>query len=1515
MKSRFRVARFAVLCVVLVGAPGCGGGGGAGGSADGGHPADTGPGGIEGARVYGRILALPGDTPLEGATVTAREGGREVATATSGPDGRFAIDLPGAGAYAVTGTADGYTYAQRAVTVADGGVAAVRPMLLTPIDPTPIVLGPAGGKGANSDGSMELEAPPGALSSDTELHATWYSRGDALPNDLPPLSHFTYATELTSAGGGSFGAHIVVRMKNTRGFPPGTPIPVGVYDPATLQWRHESMGQVSADGQWVTYEVSHFSPRDCNLGRTSPAGGDGPGTASDQTTWRRAKKRNHPCSVVHAGSLVGVADGHLAVTHRVPGSLAHGKRWALTLAYDSARATHDQVLWLTYDITQTLTTLPDRIRFVAEVGGNRIERFYTPREAPMTFGYRWDGNDPLGNPLPAGDYAYKMTLTNEYRTTYALVDSFGGEAIQDTGIEADELLGLPAQFEGTVHLERGGKGGWPVGVNWGFAEVYELSVLGDGSVRIVGGDGSVFGFAAASGGELAAWPGQHDRLDVTQDGYTWTWHDGTTVAFDADGRELQQRDPDGNTTLYTYDDGDRLVAVAYPAGVSLTLAYDSGGRLKEITDSAGRVTHLVHDEAGDLVGITNPDGSTRHFTYDAAHHLTAQTDESGHETRYTYDETVAVVRIDRPDGSHTEHKSLLSLSDDGVADGTVEFTDGEGATYRYGVNAYGTRTHIEDPLGRLLELRRNDDDQIRAIVWSNDGDAPDKVIGYHYDERGNLTNIGAAGTNSDYAPEAMTLTYDAANRPLSIEDGVVGKWAFEYDAQHRSPVAVTLPDGRRCAFTLDEHGLRVSADLAGLGFAYAYDERGNLVQVTGPDGASWSYGYDERGNLVSLRDPDGREQVIEYDLMDRPTRMAWGEGIAVQFSYTPGGRIASVVSGASAATHFTYDERGRLASMTDPLGNETSYRYDGEGRLLERILPDGRSARWTYDAAGEVTRMNVDDSGEVRFTYGEHSGLLRMAEAPACVSTFEYDEGFRVTSETHTFDDGLAVTLSYDYPSASYSAFDVALGVGDESWTAEWSFGNRGLLPDAYTGIGDGSVGLTRDAAGFVVGWESWSGWTSAAFERDGAGRLLSAAFTDGYGDTAVALAMTYTAAGLLSSLTAPDGVHSFAYDDAGRLVAATHPTADNPDEAFTYDAAGNRRAAGHEDAFVFDEARRLLADAEYTYQYDAAGNRVSRTSRADGTTTSYAYDALGRLVRVETAGGNVVTYRYDALGRRVERLVDGQVTTRYIWAGSDVIAELDGSGRLARGLVRARQPDRVVGIDIFDSEGAPHPHYLATDDRGTTYGVFNDDGDLLETYHYTAFGLPLGLPSAPLSTRLFAGMDYDPVTGLYYARARFYDPVSGTFLQRDPVPLRSALAPYEFAANRPGNTTDPYGEAPDAQAAAFKTLVDNTVVQPNIATATTEAVSRIPVVGGKAAGIVGVYFQARDLIHIALADDPLEAGRNWYKSQWWNPAGKYVDTFISLGADKAGGQGKPQTGHATPGCAKPPLFSAFLTR
>ncbi len=1464
--------------------------------------------------VYGRVRSAVDETPIEGAVITVAD---VRGTVTTDDEGRFRFPLPGAGSYAVTATLDGYTYAQRRAEASQDELVSVPDMFLTPLDPKAIIMGPEGGRDTNSDGRIEVEVPPGALGETVSMRATWFERGKHLPNFLPEASHFTYAAEL-SPDGQELAQPATIRMRNERGFAPGTPIPVGVYSPDTLEWTHESMGVVSSDGQWVEFEVGHFSPRDCNLGAQDPAGSGEPGDAEDTTD--ASRRNDQPCGSVAAGSSVDVMDGHLSVDHVLPAYQSLSQAWTVGLRYNSNLHAGLPTLGITYDISQTSTVVPERMRFLVEIGGQRIERFFQPIEGPMDFVHRWDGRDGIGRDLPDGVYTYRVTLANEYAVEFVTVDRFGGAPTGTTGVTADELRGLATSFEGTVVLRRTAPAQRSLGMGWGLIGLHELYQEGD-RIFVMGGEGNLLSFVQSSDGRLSPTPGNFTSLERQGTGFSWTRQDRTRVVFDESGRMVTSTDLNGNTISYGYDGAGRLATRVDPLGGTTTLAYDGAQRLTSITDPHGRATLFQVDDAGDLVRITNPDGSTRRFAYDDEHRMVTQTDAAGHTTTYHYDRAGSVIQVDHPDGHARAFSSIGAAGSAGLRPGdpgtesnpappaTSTYTDPEDNTYAFTVNTFGTRTSITDPLGRTTQMYRDRNDLL-SLQRAPGSDA----VTYDYDAEGNPVRMtgpsAGAGVRDEYS-----FAWDAElNLLRSVTDDAAGTATATYD-ERGNLIRADMMDGRRYDFTYDARGLRESATIGGRTTQFRYDGRGNLARVTMPTGGSWAFERDQYGNVTAVTDPDGNVRTATHDVMNLPESLANGEGEATRIGYAaatgsmsssrvaPGYLITSIEDPRGHTTTFEYDEMSRLVRTTDPLSRSHVFEYDGVGRLERHTMPTGEWVQHSYDETGALTRKQLS-TGEVNvYAYDAVSGRLSSMSNGTCASTFTYDDDGFVASVRTRFTGGSPdATLSYDYRSSRYPEQLRRLTYAPGAYT-DFIEGylEDGWLP-TYLSAGDFSgitLNMSYDDGGRLESWWSSTHSSSAELDYDGDDRLLRAIYRDSLDAVLVSLTWSYTPSGLRE--TYGDGTFDDVYgaDAAGRLISATHEHPANDDEAYTYDAAGNRRIAGAEGEYVYDAANQLLEDEEYVYTYDWSGNRQTRDRRGGGALTRYEYDSENRLVRVTLPTGDWVRFAYDPLGRLAEKEDSTGAIRRYVYDRDQVIAEFDRAGSMVRRYVMRDGVDMLVGL-ISDGD-----HYaVGTDPLGTVIGFLDTAGDPAGAYQYQSFGSIVNTDGAVENERTFAGREYEPLSGLYYVRSRFYDPETGRFLQRDPLPHLAATSAYTYAANNPVSHRDPYGLDAFNEAVGFgrffykragEPLLEDSIGRAaewsiaNGIDALTENTGFMSGIGsevGTRVGTgIGVAFQFKDILKIAFADDPLQAGIDWYRDEPWNPVtDEMLDAFLTMG-------------------------------
>lgn len=261
-----------------------------------------------------------------------------------------------------------------------------------------------------------------------------------------------------------------------------------------------------------------------------------------------------------------------------------------------------------------------------------------------------------------------------------------------------------------------------------------------------------------------------------------------------------------------------------------------------------------------------------------------------------------------------------------------------------------------------------------------------------------------------------------------------------------------------------------------------------------------------------------------------------------------------------------------------------------------------------------------------------------------------------------------------------------------------------------------------------------------------------------------------------ITQITEPTITRSYAYDAVDRLTSASYTSPTQPAESYAYDAVGNRTSSHLSASYGYQPFKRMTSTSSATFVYDANGNLTSRT---DGTgTRTFVWDFENRLKQVTLPHGNTVAYKYDALGRRIQRTPSAGIGANFVYDGQDVVKDFNSDGSTVE---YVNGPGIDNKLRLTDSRlSATGPLYFLHDHLGSTTALTNSLGVVVSQINYDSFGNPSA--SANLTRYTYTGREFDSDTGLYYYRARWYDPQVGRFISEDPIGLSGGINQFAYS-------------------------------------------------------------------------------------------------------------------------------------
>ncbi len=843
--------------------------------------------------------------------------------------------------------------------------------------------------------------------------------------------------------------------------------------------------------------------------------------------------------------------------------------------------------------------------------------------------------------------------------------------------------------------------------------------------------------------------------------------------------------------------GRHLTVTMHGTAISPQFSYAYGVRFSEVT-APRMVSRTVWDSAGNVTEYSNPNFRT-----------VLHRDASGR-----------VYQMDSMEEGAT-YSQFYELND---MDQRTSLRDLLGLKYEYQPRADGNFTRITNPrnnaailehtaLGELQRKKRADGMEVqyrrdaqRQMVYEGD---PDSGFKLDYDSslrlKSKTLRNEAATAFADYDPRSMPMTITMPG----------GSETRKYDLQRRMTERKLTYQGR----TLEEQ--------------YTYDALDRIRVVTyamnGGSTHETRYDYDPAGPLVAAHfHEDGQDFTVAY-------------------GYYPDGGRRTITYPSGVVVTETRDVTGRLTGLSDTNGNiinavswqgnsqpkvvqlgsalEVVNQYDVRGRLtatrIERTADDSVTAhmRYQYDPANNIQARQFLHRGGKADVFGFDSGE-RVAQAKISVLlTNANGSGPELYARQYSYhaaglDYLTTVALSGSSPRAPPFA---------TNWTAHDEF----LLP----GIVDGFSRGQADPKGNVSSAQLWirpeSGDAAqpvaATFEHDGLGRMTRVTRADG-----VMIENQFQPGGLrFSSKVSQNGTvirHSaYVYDDAARLLEEYDRTVTPPRVvARYYYGSGDAPVAAdlrhpddeqlHRYYFLSDGAMSVVAVA------DAAGQVVERVwYDTFGQPSIELRDTTAPVVnRIENGpGGSLVVVFSEPVQ---PTFVDPGVGTGLVPVSGNldgVISLLNASNAPIAGNIvwensipsveplsalRFTPTQTATGaISLVINAGALMDEWGNSNSMRT---VTLTNSGIPGTIYYQATPqantAPVRIARSSVGSRvLFQGQYFDYESGLFYLRARFYDPFSGMFLQPDPLGYSGSVNHYAGMANNPVSLRDPSGLLP----------------------------------------------------------------------------------------------------------------------
>ncbi|RZB33972.1 MAG: hypothetical protein SRB2_03365 [Desulfobacteraceae bacterium Eth-SRB2] len=503
---------------------------------------------------------------------------------------------------------------------------------------------------------------------------------------------------------------------------------------------------------------------------------------------------------------------------------------------------------------------------------------------------------------------------------------------------------------------------------------------------------------------------------------------GTDFIYNAQGFLESVTDPENHTTTYTYDPVGLITGINRPDTTSIGFTYDNNGNMTVLTNPSSINHGFGYNNINLNSSYQTPISGSYAYVYDKDRRLVQTHFPSGNQINNVY-ANGRLEQIQTPEGnidftylcgtkvgSITNGTESISYGYDGklVTSEALAGTFSQSLVYTYNNDfnltgltyAGGTAGYSYDNDGVLtgagnFTITRNPGNGlpesvtggtlslIRGFNGYGEVEAQDFTISGQNLTSWNLTRdnngrITQKTETVDGITSHYDYTYDPMERLLTVTKDSTLVEEYQYDTNGtRSYEMNALRDisGRSFTYSDEDHLLTAGTDIYQYnldGFlisktdgtdvtTYDYSSRGELLEVTLPDGRVIEYVHDPLGRRIAKKVDD---VIVEKYLWQGLTRLLamydGSDNLLQRFEYANGKMPVAMTCGGS-TYHLTYDQVGSLRNVANTSGIVVKrIDYDSFGNIIDDtntsfMVPFGFAGGF-YDR----------DTGIVRFGYRDY---------------------------------------------------------------------------------------------------------------------------------------------------------------------------------------------------------------------------------------------------------------------------------------------------------------------------------------------------------------------------------------------------------------------------------------------------------------------------------------------------------------------------------------------------------------